>query len=96
MALHVRKSKLVATAATNNPSLIILREMGYDLEIVRSIVPNQIDVLHYCASSHNAEFMASSGPELLGLIALWNKFGKNWNQQSPDIFSEIISVEVNE
>ena len=33
--------------------------------------------------------MAYSGPELLGLVDLWEHLGENWNQQKPDILGEL-------
>jgi hypothetical protein len=34
--------------------------------------------------------MAYTGPELLGLVVLWEYLGKNWNQQQPDIYGEFV------
>jgi hypothetical protein len=28
---------------------------------------------------------------LLGLVVLWERFGKDWNQQTLDIYSELIA-----
>ncbi len=35
------------------------------------------------------QFMAYSGPKLLGLVALWEHLGEDWNQQEPDILGEL-------
>ncbi len=35
-------------------------------------------------------FLAYTGPELLGLVVLWEHLGNNWNQQKPDIYSDLI------
>lgn len=70
---------------TNNPCLLVLREQGYEL----SLEPRQQGSL-WCASKDGVRFMAHSGAELLGLVTLWQRFGINWNQQVPDVFSELV------
>lgn len=76
---------LVAAGNTNNPSLLVLRQKGYELWLEEGE-----DVTLWCAKKGNNRFMAYTGPELLGLVVLWEHLGENWNQQSPDVFSELI------
>jgi hypothetical protein len=43
-----------------------------------------------CAKKGDRTFLAYSGPELLGLVVLWKNLGEQWNQQTPDIYSELV------
>lgn len=79
------ESSLVASGNTYNPSLIVLREKGYDLWLE----PGENGSL-WCARKDGQSFLAYTGPELLGLVALWEHFGPNWNRQTPDIYEELI------
>jgi hypothetical protein len=78
-------SCLVASGNTYNPSLIALRQKGYELWLEKGDSGSL-----WCASKGEQSFLAYSGPELLGLVALWEHFGKNWNQQLPDIYNELL------
>jgi hypothetical protein len=78
------ESSLVAAGNTNNPSLIVLRQKGYDLWLEKSD-----DRSLWCAKKGPHSFMAYTGPELLGLVTLWEQLGPDWNQQSPDILGEL-------
>jgi len=78
-------SCLVASGNTYNPSLIVLREMGYELWLEKGDNGSL-----WCAKKGGQSFLAYTGPELLGLVVLWERLGKNWNQQEPDIYSELI------
>jgi hypothetical protein len=78
-------SSLVAAGNTYNPSLLVLRDKGYDLWLEQGE-----ERLLWCARKGDQNFLAYSGPELLGLVALWEHLGENWNQQSPDLFGELI------
>jgi hypothetical protein len=44
----------------------------------------------WCARKGEHRFLADSGPELLGLVVLWENLGANWNQQSPDVYGELV------
>lgn len=44
----------------------------------------------WCASKDGVGFMGHSGPELLGVVTLWERFGSNWNQQTPNIYNELV------
>ncbi len=79
------QSGLVASGNTYNPSLIVLRDKGYDLWLEKGDNGSL-----WCAKKGEQSFLAYSGPELLGLVVLWEHLGPNWNQQTPDIFSELI------
>ncbi len=78
-------SGLVASGNTNNPCLIVLRQRGYDLWLE----PGDNGSL-WCARKCDQHFLAYSGPELLGLVTLWEQFGVAWNRQEPDIYGELI------
>jgi hypothetical protein len=76
---------LVASGNTYNPSLIVLRQKGYDVWLEKGDNGSL-----WCAKKDGQSFLAYTGPELLGLVALWEHLGKNWNQQKPDIYGELI------
>jgi len=78
-------TSIVASGNTNNPCLVVLRQKGYDLWLE----PGQQGSL-WCASKDDHNFSAYSGPELLGLVALWENLGDEWNQQSPAIYDELL------
>ena len=79
------ESCLVASGNTYNPSLVVLRQKGYDLWLESGADGNL-----WCAKKGDQKFLAYTGPELLGLVALWEQLGENWNQQQPDVYSELI------
>jgi hypothetical protein len=79
------ESCLVASGNTYNPSLLVLRQKGYDLWLEKGANGSL-----WCAKKGEQTFLAYTGPELLGLVVLWEQLGKNWNQQTPDIYSELI------
>jgi hypothetical protein len=76
---------LVASGNTSNPSLIVLRNKGYDLWLEKGDNGSL-----WCARKGDHSFLAYSGPELLGLVTLWENLGKEWNQQRPDVYSELV------
>jgi hypothetical protein len=78
------ESTLVASGNTNNPSLLVLRQKGFDIWLEKSE-----DATLWCAKKGDQSFMAYTGAELLGLVVLWEHLGKNWNQQVPDVYSEL-------
>ena len=84
MATNV-ESSLVAAGNTYNPSLIVLRKKGYELWLEKGEDGNL-----WCAKKGDQSFLAYTGPELLGLVVLWEEFGSNWNQQEPDIYEDLI------
>jgi hypothetical protein len=84
MATNVQSS-LVASGNTYNPSLIVLRDKGYDLWLEKGDNGSL-----WCAKKGDQCFLAYSGPELLGLVALWEHLGETWNQQRPDIYGELM------
>ncbi len=80
------RSSLVASGNTYNPSLIVLRNKGYDLWLEQADDGSTL----WCARRGEQSFLAYSGPELLGLVVLREHLGENWNQQNPDIYGELI------
>jgi hypothetical protein len=79
------QSSLVASGNTYNPSLIMLRDKGYELWLEKGDEGSL-----WCARKGEQSFLAYSGPELLGLVILWEHLGGNWNQQQPDLYGELI------
>ena len=79
-------SSLVASGNTYNPSLIVLRDKGYDLWLEKA----EDESSQWCARKGERRFLAYSGPELLGLVVLREHLGENWNVQNPDIYGELI------
>ncbi len=80
------QSALVASGSTYNPSLIVLRNKGYELWLECGDKGS-----FFCAKKGDQSFLAYSGPELLGLVTLWEHFGENWNQQEPNIYNELLT-----
>lgn len=81
------KSSLVASGNTYNPSLIVLRDKGYEIWLEKGENGSL-----WCARKADQDFLAYSGPELLGLVALWEHLGDAWNQQRPDIYGELMEA----
>ena len=79
------QTNLVASGNTYNPSLTVLRNKGYELWLEKGE-----DGSLWCARKGEQSFLAYNGPELLGLVTLWESLGEDWNQQRPDIYSELI------
>lgn len=79
------ESCLVALGNSYNPSLIVRRQKGYELWLEKGDNGSL-----WCAKKGDQSFLAYTGPELLGLVVLWEHLGKNWNQQKPDIYGELI------
>jgi hypothetical protein len=79
------ETSLVASGNTYNPSLIVLRAKGYELWLEKGENGSL-----WCARKGQQRFLAYTGPELLGLVVLWEQLGQNWNQQQPDVYGELI------
>ncbi len=79
------QSSLVASGNTYNPSLIVLRQKGYDLWLEKGEPGNL-----WCARKGDHSSLAYTGPELLGLVVLYEQLGDDWNQQQLDIYGELI------
>jgi len=83
------RSALVAAGNTYNPSLIVLRERGYQLWIEAG----EDDAPLWCARKGPQTFLAYTGTELLGLVTLWEHLGEDWNRQVPDILGELADAD---
>jgi hypothetical protein len=79
------QSSLVVAGNTLNPSLLVLRDKGYDVWLEKGDNGS-----FWCAKKADQRFLAYSGAELLGLVALWEHLGENWNQQTPDLYGELV------
>jgi hypothetical protein len=62
---------LVASGNTYNPSLIVLRQKGYELWLEKGENGSL-----WCAKKGGQSFLAYTGPELLGLVVLWDTWGQ--------------------
>lgn len=79
---------LAAAGNTTNPSLLVLRAKGYDL----SVEQEGDDTTVYLARKEGRTFAGYSAAELLGLVTLWEHLGTHWNQQEPDVLSELLDA----
>jgi hypothetical protein len=73
--------------------LLILREKGYRLQLTSSGDANGERICTYMAEKDGNRFAGNSGPELLGLVTLWEHFGEGWNRQEPDVLGEVTTDE---
>jgi len=78
------------THGTHDPCLIVLRDKGYALRVTGGRQTDGEPHCVYVAEAEGRRFAATSGPELLGLVTLWEHFGEDWNRQTPDIMDEVI------
>lgn len=80
---------LSSAASTTNPCLLLVRDKGFRLRMTRERRPGGRVRCIYIAEKEELRFAADSGPELLGLVALWESYGAHWNRQEPDVFDNI-------
>jgi hypothetical protein len=80
---------LVAAGNTYNPALITLLAKGYCLRAETLGDDRNL----WSASKAGRQFAGYSPPELLGLVALWEHLGDDWNRQEPDILAELLDAE---
>ena len=78
------QTSLVASGNTYNPSLIVLRNKGYEVWLEKGENGSL-----WCARKDHHNFLAYTGPESLGLVTLWENLGEDWNQQQPDVRGEL-------
>ncbi len=83
-----RRFSLVAAGNTTNPCLHVLRSKGYELRIEQ----DEDGHTSYLARKDRREFLAFSAAELLGLVALCELMGDDWNKQDPDILGELLET----
>jgi hypothetical protein len=62
---------LSSAPSTDNPSLLVLREKGYRLEIISYKRLGRYPSCIYIAEKDGHRFAGNSGAELLGIVALW-------------------------
>jgi hypothetical protein len=82
--------RISSAGNTDNPALFVLRTKGYVLEI--KCYSN--GRCFYFASKDDRTFVGDSGPEVLGLVAMWEYFGDNWREKLssiPDIMGEVVT-----
>ncbi len=79
---------LVAWGNTYNPSLLVLRQKGYQL---RAETASDGKNVLWTALKDEDSFSAHSPPELLGIVVLWETFGADWNQQAPNLLAELLN-----
>ncbi len=90
---HENPFCLSFTYATHNPALLILKEKGYQLEI---ILDEEGDGSTFVATGPGRRFAANGGAELLGLVTVWEHFGIQWSQREPDLMNELIQENLEE
>jgi hypothetical protein len=78
-----KKESIVAAGNTFNPCLIILSEKGYRV----TYTDGARQVLWH-ATNDTLTCSACSPPELLGIVAMREFFGADWNRQDPDLISK--------
>jgi hypothetical protein len=76
---------LSSTFGTHNPALLILRQKGYEIFIVRDQGGGPST---FIATAPGRRFAADGGAELLGLVTIWEHFGEDWKRQNPDVMNE--------
>lgn len=62
----------------------MLRSKGYELWLEKAENGSL-----WNARKNGRSFLAYSGPELLGLVTLWECLGDDWNRQQPDVLGEL-------
>jgi hypothetical protein len=77
-------TSLIAAGNTYNACLFVLVHKGYQLSV------EEIgEGLLWNARRGDNTFSAYSPPELLGLVAMWESRGADWNKQVPDIIADL-------
>ena len=84
--------RLVDALNTYNPSLVTLKEMGYDIGLLRGDDSDDDDGLgQWWAKKEDREFYAFNPLSLLGLVAIWECRGELWKRNDdPDLYEDII------
>jgi hypothetical protein len=76
---------IVAAGNTHNPCLLLLKRKGYQLQAEES--GGQV---LWTAGKDDNTYLAYSPPELLGIVILGESLGNEWNQQQPNLISDIL------
>jgi hypothetical protein len=71
---------------TYNPALLTLRSRGFSLEL-----QTYEDHNRWVARKDGRTFSAADPLALLGLVAVWEHFGDDWNHQEPSVLDELYS-----
>ena len=74
--------KISTAGNSDTAAYSLLRENGFDIDVIR-----MADTLYYRARRGEDEFIGSSPLELLGLSALADARGMNWQASDEDVES---------
>jgi hypothetical protein len=85
---------IASGVSTDNPCMLLIRSKGYKawIRCYRKKRDNSVRCLYFAASD-GVSLSAWSGPELLGLVALWEAYGRDWCRQEPDAMTDISEEE---
>lgn len=76
--------KIAEAGNTENPCFLVIESKGYALSVRHySEDPDDID---FIAEKNGNKFIAESGPSLLGLIAMWENRGDDWQTRENEDF----------
>ena len=77
---------------TYNPALVILNEKGYRLKFTPAKADEGFP--DWEAEKDGHLFSATNPPELLGLVAIWERFGDRWQEaiREPDILGQTMDA----
>ena len=78
-----------SSGGTDNPALLVLKSKGYAFRVICYRLGNKAKCL-YIAEKERRSFVGDSGAELLGLVAIWEHFGDDWNHQEPNVMTDVI------
>ena len=78
-------TSITAAGNTYNPCLLVLQKKGFELR-AEELDNGSL----WCASKDGRKFSGYSPPELLGIVAMWESLGDDWNQQRPDLLGELL------
>ena len=79
---------------TWNPCLLALRAKGYKLTLWFAKDDKGNYRMNYDAEKDGRMFSATTWPDLLGLVAMWEVRGDDWmtKKSEPDVYDELYST----